>query len=97
MARVIRLGKSDNAIAIRFAGDEFIILAAKSTEDSIKKMIRNIRDEVDLFNENEDRQYKLSLSIGYTIYDYDKDDIDSFFKHMDDNMYEEKAKKHSDR
>lgn len=97
VARVIRLGKSDNAIAIRFAGDEFIILAAKSTEDSIKKMIRNIRDEVDIFNENEDRQYKLSLSIGYTIFDYDKDDIDSFFKHMDDNMYEEKAKKHAER
>ncbi len=95
VARVIRLGKNDDAIAIRFAGDEFIVLASKSTKESLQKMIRNIRDEVDIFNENEDRQYKLSLSIGYTLFDYEKDNIDTFFKHMDDNMYEEKARKHA--
>jgi diguanylate cyclase (GGDEF)-like protein len=97
VARVIRLGMSDGAIAIRFAGDEFIVLSRRSTKESLQKMIRNIRDEVDLFNENEDRQYKLSLSIGYTMFDYDKDNIDSFFRHMDDNMYEEKARKHAAR
>ncbi len=57
----------------------------------------DIREEVRIFNENEDRQYKLSLSIGYTLFDYGKDNSDSFFKHMDDNMYVEKATKHSKR
>ena len=93
VARVIRLAKPDMANAIRFAGDEFIILLKKSSEDSIKKVIQNIRDELALFNENEGRQYTLSLSIGYTLYDAAKDDSDSFFKKMDDNMYEEKKLK----
>lgn len=97
VARVIRLAKPDMANAIRFAGDEFIILLKKSSEDSIKKVIQNIRDELALFNENEGRQYTLSLSIGYTLYDAAKDDSDSFFKKMDDNMYEEKKLKHAER
>ncbi len=97
VARVILLSKPDKATAIRFAGDEFIILLRKSSEDNIRQVVRDIRDELKLFNENEGRQYELSLSIGYTLYDPDKDNSDSFFKKMDDNMYEEKKLKHSER
>ena len=50
-----------------------------------------------LFNDNENRQYQLSLSLGYTLYEIGKDDSDSFFKKMDDNMYEEKKLKHAER
>ncbi len=97
VARVILLSKPDTANAIRFAGDEFIILLRKSSEDNIRQVVRDIRDELKLFNENEGRQYELSLSIGYTLYDPDKDNSDSFFKKMDDNMYEDKKLKHAER
>ena len=97
VARVIRLAKPDKAQAIRFAGDEFIILLKKSSEESIHQVIENIREELYVFNENEGRQYELSLSIGYTLYDAEKDNSDSFFKKMDDNMYEEKKLKHAER
>ncbi len=98
VARVILFGKPDKGIAIRFAGDEFIILLKDcSSEEVLKRTVNNIRDEVVTFNENENRQYKLSLSMGYTLYEFDKDDSDSFFKKMDDNMYEEKKQKHAER
>lgn len=97
VSRVILFGKPDDAIAIRFAGDEFIILCKNCTKELLQKTMNNIREEVKVFNENEDRQYKLSLSLGYALFDYEKDDIDSFFKHMDDRMYEEKTKKHAER
>ena len=97
VARVLRFSKPDKALAIRFAGDEFIILMKGCTDESMQKIIQDIRKEVDLFNDTEGRQYKLSLSLGYTIYDPEKDNMDSFFKHMDDNMYEEKIRKHSER
>ena len=74
-----------------------IILMKDSSDESMQKIISNIRNEVDLFNDTEGRQYKLSLSIGYALFDPDKDDTDSFFRHMDDNMYEEKVRKHSQR
>ncbi len=97
VARVITLSKPDKAMAVRFAGDEFILLMKGSTEEIIQKIVQNIRDEVDLFNDTEGREYNLSLSIGYTLFDAQNDDMDSFFKHMDDNMYEEKERKHSRR
>ncbi len=97
VARIIRLAKPDKAQAVRFAGDEFIILLKKSTDESLRKVKKSIQDEVKLFNENEGKQYTLSLSVGATLYDYEKDDSDSFFKKMDDNMYEEKKLKHSER
>ncbi|SFB82636.1 GGDEF domain-containing protein [Butyrivibrio sp. YAB3001] len=97
VARIIRLGKTDKAIPIRFAGDEFILLMKGSNDESMKKLIQGLRDELKLFNETEGRQYKLSLSMGYTIFDPDRDTIDTFFKKMDDNMYSEKVKKHSER
>ncbi|WP_029233228.1 GGDEF domain-containing protein [Butyrivibrio sp. VCB2006] len=96
-ARVITLSKPDKAMAVRFAGDEFILIMKDSTDEFMQKVIRDIRDEVDLFNDTEGRQYKLSLSLGYALYDPEKDNIDSFFKHMDDNMYEEKIRKHAKR
>ena len=96
-ARVITLSKPDKAVAVRFAGDEFILILKGTSEEALKRVVKNIRDELDLFNETEGRQYQLSLSIGYTLFDPEKDNVDSFFRHMDDNMYEEKIRKHSER
>ncbi|SCY47075.1 GGDEF domain-containing protein [Butyrivibrio sp. INlla14] len=96
-ARVITLSKPDKAVAVRFAGDEFILILKGTSEEALKRVVKNIRDELELFNETEGRQYQLSLSIGYTLFDPEKDNVDSFFRHMDDNMYEEKIRKHSER
>ena len=94
VARVIIFSKPDKAIATRFAGDEFILLVNNTSDDEMKKIVDNIRDELKMFNETENRPYKLSLSLGYTLFDLDKDTTDTFFKRMDDNMYVEKAQKH---
>ncbi len=96
VARVITFAKPDKAIAIRFAGDEFILLIKGTTEKELQRIVQSVRDEVDMFNETEHRQYKLSFSIGYSIYNRDKDSIDEFLRHMDDNMYEEKERRHSE-
>ncbi|MBQ9305975.1 GGDEF domain-containing protein [Butyrivibrio sp.] len=97
VARVIIFSKPDKAIATRFAGDEFILLVNNTSDDEMKKIVDNIRDELKMFNETENRPYKLSLSLGYTLFDLDKDTTDTFLKRMDDNMYVEKAQKHSTR
>mgnify|MGYP002852633760 CR=1 FL=1 len=94
VARVIRLGKPDKAVAVRFAGDEFILIEKGSNEAHLRKVIEDIRNEVKVFNENEGRQYQLSLSMGCALYDHNKDNVDSFFRKIDDNMYEEKKLKH---
>ena len=95
VARVLTFAKPDKAVATRFAGDEFIILVKSTKEKELQKIIESIRDELKMFNETEERRYKLSLSLGYSIYEPAHDSIDNFLKHMDDNMYEEKKEKHS--
>jgi len=97
VARVIIFSKPDKAIATRFAGDEFILLVNNTNDDEMRKIIESIRGELKYFNETENRPYKLSLSLGYTLFDLDKDTTDTFFKRMDDNMYVEKAQKHGAR
>ncbi len=94
VARILTLGKPDKAIAIRFAGDEFILLVKDTNEKEMQHILKNLHDEVDFFNEHENRQYNISLSMGYSLYDPNKDSIDDFLKHMDDNMYEEKQLRH---
>lgn len=94
VARVIIFAKPDKAIATRFAGDEFIILVPDTTEKEMKNVLKSLHDEVSLFNETEGRQYKLSLSMGYSIFNQDSETLDDFLKHMDDNMYEEKQINH---
>ena len=95
VARIITFGKPDKAVALRFAGDEFIILIKGVSEKQLQSIITSIRDELKLFNETEERRYKLSLSLGGSIYEPAHDSIDNFLKRMDDAMYEEKKEKHS--
>ena len=98
VARIITFAKPDKAVAIRFAGDEFIVLVKGTTDNALDGIVKDIREELKLFNETEQRQYKLSLSLGYGIYDPAKESsIDAFLKHMDDYMYEEKNEKHAKR
>ena len=94
VARIINFAKADKAIATRFAGDEFILLLRDTNDKAMQRIIDNIREEVKLFNETEGREYKLSLSLGYAIYNPEKESLDDFLKQMDDNMYEEKETKH---
>jgi diguanylate cyclase (GGDEF)-like protein len=95
VARVLTFAKPDKGIAIRFAGDEFMILIRGTSEKELDRIAGNIREETNIFNEAEQRQYKLSLSVGYAIMDAEKGTVDQFLKSMDDNMYQEKEGKHS--
>ncbi len=94
VARIINFAKADKTVATRFAGDEFILLLRDTNDKAMQRIIDNIREEVKLFNETEGREYKLSLSLGYAIYNPEKETLDDFLKHMDDNMYKEKETKH---
>ena len=95
VARILIFSKPDKAVATRFAGDEFILLLKNADDKEMQRIMKRIHEEVVLFNDTENREYKLSLSLGYAIFSPGKDSMDDFLKRMDDNMYEEKEEKHS--
>ena len=83
----------DGGIAFRYAGDEFIVLLSGVSEDVVYSTMKEIKNALARFNESGAEKFTLSLSIGYTEYGPD-DNAESFLKHMDSSMYEEKRKYH---
>ncbi len=94
VANILKASIPENAIAIRYAGDEFIILLMTNNEQEIKKVLSDIQDSIKEFNERNERPYKLSVSMGTSVYQTEKTAEDLFLENMDKHMYEEKERKH---
>ena len=82
----------DCGIAIRYAGDEFILLLNTNSEDVVKDTIDRITSNVDCFNASKNGGYQLSLAIGYGRFDVESDDTDAFLISIDKQMYSSKKK-----
>lgn len=74
-------------IAIRYAGDEFILLLNTEEEAVAKDTIQKLHRNVERFNQLKKRKYQLSLSAGYERFDAKTGDTESFLLAMDKRMY----------
>ena len=92
-AEIIRNAKPAKSISVRYAGDEFIILAKAENEFDLMNIENSLRKQLEKFNNSGKTEYKLSFSVGSALFS-EKRDIDSFLNEMDDNMYSEKRRKH---
>lgn len=79
-----------NALAFRYAGDEFIILMIVNKESEIVEAMKKIDDATEAFNSHNKKQYKLSFSMGYTVFKEDVDTFDDFLNRIDNEMYRNK-------
>lgn len=92
-AEIIRSAKPSKSVAVRFAGDEFIIISEADSEFDLLNIEKSIRNHLSKFNAEDRSDYQLSFSIGKSLFS-GADTIDKFLNEMDDNMYTEKRKKH---
>lgn len=83
----------DAGMAIRYAGDEFIVLLAGTDANGVLSAMDEIDNNISAFNESKTEPFTLSLSMGYVECKAD-DDAESFLRNMDEKMYEEKRKYH---
>lgn len=93
-AQLIKSTVPPDAVTVRYAGDEFIVIVSSEDERLISEMIDRLRKALMDFNATSRRQYKLSFSIGCSMYKPGMD-TDEFLHRMDTAMYEEKRLKHS--
>ncbi len=93
-AQLISENAPDNALVLRFAGDEFIVLMSGSDEDEAAQTCRAIERAVDQFNATADKPYTLSLSMGVSSFNPGVDTTDDFLRRADEHMYEQKRKHH---
>ncbi|MBQ7486430.1 MAG: diguanylate cyclase, partial [Clostridia bacterium] len=84
----------DSAAAIRYAGDEFVLLIKSVNPEDIKAIETKITNALQTFNETAGRAYMLSLSMGHGIYTPGTSTQDSFLEEIDRNMYEQKVLRH---
>ncbi|MGH4121274.1 GGDEF domain-containing protein [Clostridium sp.] len=79
-------------IVSRIGGDEFTIIAAnKSTEDEINGILQNIKFNFDKYNAIAKKPYKLSISLGFSVYSPDKLlSFDQLIQAADKELYKQK-------
>ena len=85
------ISKSD--FAVRFAGDEFVIILKNNGEKDVQTTIATIYTNITNYNNTAGKPYQLDFSWGYSILKNKEDTIDSFLECMDQEMYKQKQKK----
>ena len=83
----------DGGIAIRYAGDEFIVLLSGVDTERVLATMDEINHNLSQFNKSKIEPFTLSVSMGYAEFGAG-DDTEAFLMHMDEKMYEEKRKYH---
>lgn len=77
-----------NAIAMRMAGDEFMVFVETGLQEEAEKCQARIEKRVQHFNDTTDLPFYLSFSYG--VAKYDGQELRDFLAEMDEKMYNEK-------
>lgn len=83
----------ENSSLVRYGGDEFILLISISNIDTVKNVMLDIKERLTEYDSKRTVPYKLSLSMGMTVY-IPGESINSFVRRMDEQMYFEKKAYH---
>ncbi|MBU3188140.1 GGDEF domain-containing protein [Clostridium bowmanii] len=93
-ALIIRESFGVDDIVARIGGDEFIIIAAnKSSENEINLTRERINSNFNKYNSLSNKPYKLSLSLGFSVYSPNVSvSFDQLIKDADKQLYNQKKK-----
>jgi len=93
-AQLLKSSLRKNDFLARYGGDEFFIIVDIQDMSTLETKVESIQENLRDFNQSSDKPYKLSISMGYDIYDHKSAmSKDVFLKHIDDLMYEDKRSK----
>ncbi len=90
MGQILSESVGNKGAAIRYAGDEFVIVINTDKEDIGKAVENLIYKNVDAYNEKSKNFYKLSVSIGSGIFDFSYNSLDYVLQVVDERMYTNK-------
>jgi len=82
-----------NDFVSRYGGDEFILILDISSYEGLLLMVTRITTAIKRYNQMKVRPYKLSVCMGYAVYDFESGmDAVQFLDHIDSLMYKEKRR-----
>ncbi len=76
--------------AVRFAGDEFIILLNTRDSSEAEVCIRRVQRTFAEYNRKSSKPYKITYSLGWGIFDSSQSTMDEILKTIDERMYDDK-------
>jgi diguanylate cyclase (GGDEF)-like protein len=93
-ANVIRKTFRDSDIKGRVGGDEFAVLLTDPAPATEKSVVKHFQDNLQTFNVRGNRNYQLSLSMGFSEFDPERPcTIENLVSSADSSMYKNKRKK----
>ena len=87
IGRILSDSVPENGIAVRYAGDEFIILLRTEEEKIVESVMKRVEQNTERFNQSSLEPFPLSLAMGYSRFDTESDNIEGFLSAMDREMY----------
>ena len=87
LGRILSEITTERNIAFRQAGDEFVIISIGAGKQEAEQLMELLTQKVEAFNASSGKPYRLSLAMGYTIWDEEKFNPDAFLHRMDMQMY----------
>ena len=91
-AHILRAAAGDAGVAVRYAGDEFVVLLNTRDKTVVEQVMTDIRHGFQEFNERAERPYQLSLSMGCYLLDPGEKSVDEFIAALDRALYEDKRR-----
>lgn len=97
-ASAIKTNLREDWIAVRFGGDEFLVIGGVKNEEAAEAYRSEVLASVDRFNAEGTWPFRLSVSCGYIISGEGEDKpLADYIKEADNLMYETKKMMHSER
>jgi diguanylate cyclase (GGDEF)-like protein/PAS domain S-box-containing protein len=94
LASILKAIFREADILARFGGDELVILAVDASMESAETLSRRIRLALERGNQQGDRPYPLSLSLGFSHYDPEAPrTVSELIAQADGRMYQQKQEK----
>ncbi|MDO4501124.1 MAG: GGDEF domain-containing protein [Erysipelotrichaceae bacterium] len=93
-ANIIKNGVGSYGDAIRYAGDEFIIMINSWDEKIVNQCVTKIENDFKYYNNQKRKPYNLTVSMGYAMFNPETQSVNEFLNTIDKNMYDNKQKFH---
>ncbi len=95
---VLKKCTTEDMIAVRYGGDEFLIIGSVADEAEAELFREKLLAELKHVNDTSGLPYEIEASIGYVLTDAkDKKELDDYVKEADDLMYEVKKRNRKNR
>ncbi len=94
MAEAVKMTVNEERLAMRYGGDEFVMFGRCRDGESEESILAELRANMDFRNQNSQHPFKLSASLGISIYEAGEvGKLAKMIELADQKMYEEKRRK----